>query len=232
MAENLEPGTLVLLKDTNGFEIVLGGRKKTWKISQHKEVPELFDVEKKEDGKAAYEFVVFYSSLDVKNLYELYLNFLIDPEKMIRKLFGEYVKVDKIVVIRKDGADFGKDFERIDQRKIRINMWPSKTFLRNSCNEYVSQLNVQLLEKIKDSLAKVENVVKVYDWKHYCGAEPRYWDIEIKNDNSIEFKGGVVWKAVIKYNIMYTDGCVSKELLKRVIDEALGQAATLNCKRE
>jgi hypothetical protein len=137
--------------------------------------------------------------------------------------------VDKVIIVRKDGTGFGKDFEKLDQRRVKVNMWLSKTFLRNNCDEYTSQLNVRLLEKVKDSLAKVEDVVKVYDWKHNCGMEPRYWDIEVKNDNSIEFNGGTVWKAVIKGNILYTDGCVTKELLKEVISEALSQAVRLKC---
>jgi len=76
---------------------------------------------------------------------------------------------------------------------------------------------------------RVREVKKVDEWRHYCGAEPRYWEVEFEDDGTVSFKGGTVWRAEVKGNVLYTDGCTTRGLLVDVIDEALKQATSLRC---
>jgi hypothetical protein len=117
-----------------------------------------------------------------------------------------------------------------NQRKIEINMWLSKTFLKHNCKEYLAQLNTSILEKVREALSKVKDVRKVDEWRHYCGAKPRYWDIMINDDGTILFEGGIVWRAKIEGDILYTDGCVSRRLLFNVIDEGIRQSVSIKCR--
>jgi hypothetical protein len=156
---------------------------------------------------------------------------------MIRLLFGKIVKIDNIII--RKGDDYMEDFESCrfsvpceiqgSQKKVLINMWLSKTFLKHNCGKYLSQLNKSLLEEVKLSLIRVKEQKEVPDWYHYCGAHPRYWEIEIKDDGSIEFDGGTVWRAEIKGNVLYTDGCITRGLLLDVVDEGIRQASSLKC---
>jgi hypothetical protein len=112
--------------------------------------------------------------------------------------------------------------------KIRINTWITKTFLRNNGDYYTSQLNANslVLEVAKNALQN-QNVKEVRtDWEHYCGAEPRYWDIEIDGD-TIYFNGGNVWKARIEGDVLYLDNCATKEMLLNVVNEGLKQVGIL-----
>jgi len=234
-----QPKNLIILKDKSGFEIFIEGEesKESWYFRQYPGVAELFEITVKKDGKVVHEFPVFYSSLDIRNLCDLYLKMLSHPEGMIRLLFGKIVKIDNIII--RKGDDYMEDFESCkfsvpceiqgSQRKVLINMWLSKTFLKHNCGKYLSQLNKPLLEEVKLSLIRVKEIKKVSDWRHYCGEKPRYWELEIKDDGSIVFNGGTVWHAEIKGDVLYTDGCITRGLLLDVIDEGIRQASTLKC---
>jgi len=115
------------------------------------------------------------------------------------------------------------------QKEIMINMWLSKTFLKNACETYREQLNSSILEMAREALVNVKEVRRVYEWRHYCGEKPRYWYIKIKEDGTVSFEGGTVWRAMIKDNTLYTDGCVTKALLMGVIDEGIRHATSLKC---
>ena len=115
------------------------------------------------------------------------------------------------------------------QNKTTINMWLTKTFLKNNCEAYLAQLDVSVLEMAREALLKVKEARKVPEWRHYCGAEPRYWDVEIKEDGTVSFEGGSVWRAAIKGDVLYTDGCVTRGLLLDVIDEGLRHVQALKC---
>jgi hypothetical protein len=111
--------------------------------------------------------------------------------------------------------------------KIRINTWITKTFLRNNYDYYTSQLNANslVLDVVKNALQNIKEVRNTR-WKHYCGAEPRYWDIEIDGD-IIYFNGGNVWKAKIQGDVLYLDNCTTKEMLLNVVNEGLKQVGIL-----
>jgi len=91
-------------------------------------------------------------------------------------------------------------------------------------------LDVSVLEKALEALVRVKEVKRVPEWRHYCGAEPRYWDIIINEDGTILFEGGIVWRARIEGNTLYTDGCTTRGLLIDVVDEGIGQASSLKCR--
>ena len=110
--------------------------------------------------------------------------------------------------------------------RVMINTWITKASLRG-CKTYLAQLDVPTLEKALEALAKVGEVKRVPEWRHYCGERPRYWYIEIKDDGTIVFEGGTVWHAEIKDGTLYTDGCTTRGLLIDVVDEGLKQARTL-----
>jgi hypothetical protein len=116
-------------------------------------------------------------------------------------------------------------------QKVEINIWITKTFLKNNCQAYLAQLDASVLEKAREALMKIREMKKVPEWRHYCGAEPRYWDIMINDDGTIIFDGGIKWHAEIKGDIFYTDGCTTRGLLIDVLDEGIRQARTLNCNR-
>jgi len=117
-----------------------------------------------------------------------------------------------------------------NQNNVIINTWITKTFLKRNCEAYLSQLDVSILEKALEALVRVKEVKKVKEWRHYCGAQPRYWDITINDDGSVVFEGGIVWRARIEGNTLYTDGCTTRGLLIDVVDEAIKQASTLKCR--
>jgi hypothetical protein len=238
MVENPQLENLIILKDKSGFEIFIEGEesKESWYIRQYPGVTELFYISVKKDGKVVHEFPMFYSSLNVINLCDLYLKILSHPEGMIRLLFGKIVKINNIIIRKSD--DYIEDFESCrfsvpyeiqGQKKTTINMWLSKTFLKYNCNKYLSQLSIPLLEGVKLSLIRVKEIKRVPEWQHYCGAQPRYWEIEMKDDGSIEFSGGTVWHAIIKGDLLYTDGCITRGMLLDVIDEGIRQASSLKC---
>ena len=235
----VEGQTLVVLKDREGFEFFIEGetRRRSWYISHYPNLSDLFSVETKEDGKVIHGFVVSYSSLNVRNLYEIYKRILTYPEKTIRDLLGKVTKIGKIIIIKKDDVEGFKCCPHIlrgappNEKKVTINMWLSKIFLKKSCDKYLAQLNVVILEHARDALMRIKEVKKVKEWRHYCGAEPRYWEIEIKDDGSVEFKGGIVWRAKVEGDILHTDGCTTRGLLIDVIDEGIRQVSSLKCKR-
>ena len=115
--------------------------------------------------------------------------------------------------------------------KVTINTWITKTFLKRNCEAYLAQLDTSILEKAREALMRIKEVRKVPEWRHYCGAQPRYWDIIINDDGSISFNGGIVWRAKVEDNILYTDGCTTRGLLIGVVDEAIKQASSLKCNR-
>jgi hypothetical protein len=110
--------------------------------------------------------------------------------------------------------------------RITINTWITKASLRG-CKTYLAQLDVPTLEKALEAVLKVGEVKKVPEWRHYCGEKPRYWYISIQDDGTIMFKGGTVWRAEIKNDTLYIDGCTTRGLLIDVIDEGLRQARVL-----
>jgi len=139
--------TLVILKDENGFELFFEDNKqRSWRISQYQNAAELFSVETKEDGKTVHGFVVYYSSLGVRNLYELCMRTLVYPEKTLRDILGEVVKIGKIIIIKKDDTEGFKccphivlqDESQENKKKVVINMWLSKSFLKNNCDKYLA----------------------------------------------------------------------------------------------
>ena len=112
------------------------------------------------------------------------------------------------------------------ERTVMINTWLTKSFLRN-CGAYIAQLNVDILERAREALMTAKEIKRVHDWRHYCGERPRYWYISIRDDGSIVFKGGTVWHAEVKGNVLYTDGCTTRGLLIDVVDEGLRQVKML-----
>ena len=120
---------------------------------------------------------------------------------------------------------------KVSSPKVIINTWITKTFLKRNCEAYLAQLDTSILEKARDALMRAKEARKVPEWYHYCGAQPRYWDIIINDDGSIMFEGGIVWRAKIEGEILYTDGCTTRGLLIDVIDEAIKQATSLKCNR-
>jgi len=115
-------------------------------------------------------------------------------------------------------------------KKTTVNTWVTRTFLKRNCNAYLAQLDVSVLEKALEALVRVKEVKRMPEWRHYCGAEPRYWDVTINDDGSVVFEGGIVWRAKVENNILYTDGCTTRGLLIDVVDEAIKQASTLKCR--
>jgi len=93
----------------------------------------------------------------------------------------------------------------------------------------LAQLNLSIIEMAREALMRAKEVRKVLEWRHYCGEKPRYWDIEIKEDGTVSFKGGSVWRAEIKGDVLYTDGCTTRGLLIDAVDEGLRQASSLKC---
>ena len=114
---------------------------------------------------------------------------------------------------------------KANKAKIVINTWITKTFLRKYYEEYVSQLieNSFVLKVAKTALDNVTREERNTGWGHYCGAYPRYWEIEINDNTIIYFTGGYAWKAKVDGNILYLDNCLEKEYLLDAINEGLKQ---------
>jgi hypothetical protein len=111
-----------------------------------------------------------------------------------------------------------------------VNTWITKTFLKKNCEAYLKQLDMATLDTARKALESVRKTERVHEWRHYCGLEPRYWDISVRDDGTIVFEGGLVWHAEVKDGVLYTDGCVTRGMLIDVVDKGIRQLSSLKCR--
>ncbi len=120
------------------------------------------------------------------------------------------------------------------EREVIVNTGLTEEYLMARGRWYVAQLasNVDVLEKARERLAAASSSRVVHEWSHECSAEPSEWHVKLSylgsGEPDVLFEGyghGDVWLASVleKDNVLYNDGCATRDRLTAVVEEGLRQ---------